>query len=136
MELTVNRIEFSSETKNINIVEKLIDDLCLEYNLHNDIYGKLLLAVVEGVNNAIVHGNKLDRDKKVVVLYRIDNKAIEFTIIDEGTGFDYTNIPDPTKPENLEKTHGRGIFLMHHLADDIEFENEGSRVTMFFYIPE
>ncbi|WP_430817948.1 ATP-binding protein [Carboxylicivirga sp. N1E11] len=132
----MNRIEFSSETKNINIVEKLIDDLCLEYNLHNDIYGKLLLAVVEGVNNAIVHGNKLDRDKKVVVLYRIDNKAIEFTIIDEGTGFDYTNIPDPTKPENLEKTHGRGIFLMHHLADDIEFENEGSRVTMFFYIPE
>ncbi len=134
MELTVNKLEFNSETKNINIVEKLIDDLSSQYDLHSDIYGKLLLAVVEGVNNAIVHGNKLDKDKIVTVEYSIDDEKVEFTIMDEGIGFDYTNIPDPTKPENLEKTHGRGIFLMHHLADDIEFEEEGSIVKMTFNI--
>ncbi|MCU4156618.1 ATP-binding protein [Carboxylicivirga sp. A043] len=134
MELTVNKLEFNSETKNINIVEKLIDDMSSQYDLHSDIYGKLLLAVVEGVNNAIVHGNKLDKEKLVTVEYSIDDEKVEFTIIDEGTGFDYTNIPDPTKPENLEKTHGRGIFLMHHLADDIEFEEEGSIVKMTFNI--
>jgi serine/threonine-protein kinase RsbW len=132
MELTVNKIEFNSDTKNINIVEKLIDDLCNEFDLHNDIYGKLLLAVVEGVNNAIVHGNKLDKEKIVIVDYLIDTKKVEFTITDEGSGFDYTNVPDPTKPENLEKTHGRGIFLMHHLADEIEFDDEGSIVKMTF----
>jgi len=134
MELTVNKIEFNSDTKNINIVEKLIDDLSSQYDLHNDVYGKLLLAVVEGVNNAIVHGNKLDKDKVVTVEYSIDSDRVEFVIMDEGIGFDYTNVPDPTKPENLEKTHGRGIFLMHHLADDIEFEEEGSIVKMTFNI--
>lgn len=134
MELTVNKLEFNSETKNINIVEKLIDDLSSQYDLHSDIYGKLLLAVVEGVNNAIVHGNKLDKNKVVTVEYSVSDDKVEFTIIDEGMGFDYTNIPDPTKPENLEKTHGRGIFLMHHLADDIEFEEEGSIVKMTFNI--
>nr|WP_280516743.1 ATP-binding protein [Carboxylicivirga mesophila] len=134
MELIVNKIEFNSETKNINIVEKLIDDLSAQYSLHNDIYGKLLLAVVEGVNNAIVHGNKLDKEKLVVVEYLLDDTRVEFTIKDEGTGFDYTEVPDPTKPENLEKTHGRGIFLMHHLADEIEFENDGSIVKMTFNI--
>lgn len=134
MELTVNKIEFNSETKNINIVEKLIDDLSNKYELHNDIYGKLLLAVVEGVNNAIVHGNKLNKDKIVTVEYVIDSDKVEFTIIDEGVGFDYTNVPDPTKPENLEKTHGRGIFLMHHLADEIEFDAEGSIVKMTFNV--
>lgn len=134
MELTVNKLEFNSEIKNINIVEKLVDDLSNEHDLHSDIYGKLLLAVVEGVNNAIVHGNKLDKDKIVKVEYLVDDEKVEFTIYDQGTGFDYTNIPDPTKPENLEKTHGRGIFLMHHLADDIEFENEGSIVKMTFNI--
>nr|WP_319400616.1 ATP-binding protein [uncultured Carboxylicivirga sp.] len=134
MELTVDKLVFNSETKNINLVEKLIDDLSNQYDLHNDIYGKLLLGVVEGVNNAIVHGNKLDKQKNVVVEYSVQDDKVEFIIIDEGNGFDYTNIPDPTKPENLEKTHGRGIFLMHHLADDIEFENNGSKVKMQFNI--
>nr|WP_321454130.1 ATP-binding protein [uncultured Carboxylicivirga sp.] len=134
MELTVDKLVFNSETKNINLVEKLIDDLSNQYDLHNDIYGKLLLGVVEGVNNAIVHGNKLDKQKNVVVEYSVQDDKVEFIIIDEGNGFDYTNIPDPTKPENLEKTHGRGIFLMHHLADEIEFENNGSKVKMQFNI--
>ncbi len=132
MELTVDKLVFNSDTKNINLVEKLIDELSNQYNLHNDIYGKLLLGVVEGVNNAIVHGNKLDKDKNVTIYYCVEENKVLFTIIDEGTGFDYTNIPDPTKPENLEKTHGRGIFLMHHLADEIEFDNNGSTVKMQF----
>jgi len=132
MELTVDKLVFNSETKNINLVEKLIDDLQNKFDLHNEVYGKLLLGVVEGVNNAIVHGNKLDKSKNVIVEYSVEEDKVLFIIIDEGSGFDYTNIPDPTKPENLEKTHGRGIFLMHHLADEIEFEDNGSTVKMQF----
>lgn len=134
MKLTVNKLVFNSDTKNINIIEKLIDDLSSQHDLHSDVYGKLLLGVVEGVNNAIVHGNKLDKNKNVTVEYSVEEDKVRFIISDEGTGFDYTNVPDPTKPENLEKTHGRGIFLMHHLADDIEFENDGSKVTLEFNI--
>ncbi len=134
MELTADKLTFNSDTKNINIIEKLIDDLSNQFDLHSDVYGKLLLGVVEGVNNAIVHGNKLDKNKDVEVEYSIDDKRVEFIIKDQGDGFDYTNVPDPTKPENLEKTHGRGIFLMHHLADEIEFEENGSIVKMQFFI--
>ncbi len=132
MELTVDKIRFNSDIKNINLVEKLIDDLSNRHSFNSDVYGKLLLAVVEGVNNAIVHGNKMDKGKEVEVSFVIEEDKVSFTIEDQGPGFDYTQVPDPTKPENLEKTHGRGIFLMHHLADEIEFENEGSKVTMEF----
>jgi len=130
----VERLVFKSDIKNINLVERLIDDLSDEYNLQDDIYGKLLLSVVEAVNNAIVHGNKMDFDKDVVLEYSIDDTKIDFIITDKGEGFDFNNIPDPTKPENIEKTHGRGIFLMNHLADDIEFTKNGSIVKLSYDI--
>jgi serine/threonine-protein kinase RsbW len=123
---------FKSEIRNINLVERLIDDISAKYELHSDIYGKLLLAVVEGVNNAIVHGNKLEKDKDVVLQYEISDKDIQFIIGDNGTGFNYHNLPDPTQPENLEKSHGRGIFLMKHLADEVEFNEKGNEVKIFF----
>ncbi|RCW32011.1 ATP-binding protein [Marinilabilia salmonicolor] len=123
---------FKSEIKNINLVERLIDDISAKYQLHSDIYGKLLLAVVEGVNNAIVHGNKLESDKDVVLQYEITDKIIQFVITDNGSGFNYKDLPDPTKPENLEKTHGRGIFLMNHLADEVEFNEKGNEVKVIF----
>ncbi len=132
MDLVVEKIIIESDIKNISLIEKLIDDISNQYGLHSDIYGKLLLAIVEGVNNAIVHGNKLDTSKKVQLEYQIKEKSIEFIISDEGPGFDLNNIPDPTLPENIEKTHGRGIFLMNHLADKIEFEDSGSKVKLTF----
>ncbi len=132
MDLTVEKIVIESDTKNISLVEKLIDDISNQYDIHADVYGKLLLAIVEGVNNAIVHGNKLDLAKNVEIEYQITDSEVKFSIMDQGSGFDYNNIPDPTLPENLEKTHGRGIFLMNHLADKIEFENNGSKVILIF----
>ncbi len=132
MEITVERLVFKSDIKNINLVERLIDDLSEKHDLHDDVYGKLLLSVVEAVNNAIVHGNKMDIEKDVVLEYSIDDSKIDFIITDMGEGFDYNNIPDPTKPENIEKTHGRGIFLMNHLADEIEFTKNGSVVKLSF----
>jgi serine/threonine-protein kinase RsbW len=132
MDLTVERIVIESDIKNISLIEKLIDDVSNQYNLHSDVYGKILLAIVEGVNNAIVHGNKLDLSKKVALEYQVTDKSVEFIITDEGSGFEYSSIPDPTLPENIEKTHGRGIFLMNHLADNIEFYNNGSKVKLIF----
>jgi serine/threonine-protein kinase RsbW len=132
VEITVERLVFKSDIKNINLVERLIDDLLKKYDLKDEVYGKLLLSVVEAVNNAIVHGNKMDIEKDVILEYEIDDSKIDFVITDMGEGFDYNNIPDPTKPENIEKTHGRGIFLMNHLADEIEFQNNGSVVKLSF----
>jgi serine/threonine-protein kinase RsbW len=123
-----------SEIQNINLIENLIDEISSKYKLNSDIYGKVVLAVVEGVNNAIVHGNKMVVDKDVMVDYTVNDNSIEFYITDSGTGFDFNNIPDPTKPENIEKTHGRGIFLMNHLADEMEFIDPGNKVKMVFYL--
>ena len=130
--MIVNKMVFKSEIKNINLVERLIDDISSKYQLHSDIYGKLLLAVVEGVNNAIVHGNKLEKDKEVVLQYDVSDQEIQFIISDNGPGFNHENLPDPTKPENIEKTHGRGIFLMKHLADNVEFNEKGNEVKISF----
>lgn len=128
----MENIILQSDIKNINVVEKFIDEISSRYNLHSDIYGKLSLAIVEGVNNAIVHGNKLDASLTVKVSYEINDRFIQFVIEDCGSGFDYNSIPDPTLPENIEKSHGRGIFLMNHLSDSIDFEKNGSRVILEF----
>jgi serine/threonine-protein kinase RsbW len=121
-----------SDIKNIGLVEKLIDDLTSGFKLHSDVYGKILLAVVEGVNNAILHGNRADKSKHVVIDYEVSDCGLVFLIQDEGKGFDYKNLPDPTLQENLERTSGRGIFLMKHLADVIEFNEIGNQVKLVF----
>jgi serine/threonine-protein kinase RsbW len=123
-----------SEIQNIGLIEKFIDELSTKYQINSDIYGKLLLAVVEGVNNAIVHGNKMVADKDITLEYNVNDEKIEFYITDSGKGFDFKSIPDPTKPENLERTHGRGIFLMKNLADEMEFIEPGNKVKLVFLL--
>lgn len=123
-----------SDLQNISKVEKLIDNQSSIFKFNDDVYGKLLLAVVEAVNNCMVHGNKLDINKNVNIHYILDNNCITYTISDEGSGFDPNSIPDPTAPENLEKPCGRGIYLMRHLSDDIIFSNNGTSVTLKFYM--
>ena len=91
-----------------------------------------MLSVVECVNNAIVHGNKLSANKKVTVCYHIDNDRIEVVVQDEGDGCDPDSLPDPTAEENLEKDCGRGIFLMKHLADEVTFSDNGRNVRLLF----
>ena len=132
---SVNRtLQFPSVMENIHIAEQLIDDVCAEFHVKEDYYGELLIAMTEAVNNAIVHGNKMDPSKTVTLHFSIAENNLRFTIEDEGPGFDYDNLPDPTAPENIEKPHGRGVFLMRKLSDDIKFENDGRRVELYFRI--
>jgi|SRR5690606_30292137 serine/threonine-protein kinase RsbW len=127
------RIDFPSKAENIALAEKLIDQACTDLDVHESRYGNILVALTEAVNNAIHHGNRLDPTKSVHLGYRKrDDGMLEFLVQDEGPGFDYANLPDPTDPENLEKPHGRGVFLMRALADEVEFSDNGSTVTMCF----
>jgi serine/threonine-protein kinase RsbW len=100
--------------------------------LNEDYYGNILIALTEGVNNAIVHGNKYDKNKVVWLNMESSDNDVQFTIVDEGVGFDYNNVPDPTLPENLEKLSGRGVFLMRQLADEVVFEENGSTIRLRF----
>ncbi len=132
---TMQKIDFPSCADNIHLVEKLIDDVCEEFKVHEDNYGNILIALTEAVNNAIHHGNKLDPNKKTTVSCGVETESVlKFVIEDEGPGFDFDNLPDPTDPENIEKPNGRGIFLMKNLADEINFEKDGRVVELSFQI--
>lgn len=127
-------IEIPSLTDNIRIVESFVDNAKEKYELNDDLYGNIMIAVVESVNNAIVHGNALDKTKNVILTAILSSEQVRFTIEDQGPGFNHDNLPDPTAPEHIENPGGRGIFLMKHLADEVSFSQEGRKVELTFYL--
>ena len=121
-----------SKSENIVLVEKLVDDVCDLFDIQEDLYGHILVALTEAVNNGLQHGNKANPDKHIEVTFKVKDNKIYFTVKDEGPGFDPTILPDPTDPKNIEKPTGRGIFLMKHLADGVMFEDKGTKVILEF----
>ncbi|MFN8417203.1 MAG: ATP-binding protein [Cytophagaceae bacterium] len=127
------RIQIPSMTENIRIVESFIDNVKDKFNIDDDIYGNIMVAITESVNNAIRHGNKEDKSKNVTLTAVSNDNALIFTVQDEGPGFDPNSLPDPTAPENIDKVGGRGIFLMKHLCDEVKFSDNGRIVELTFY---
>jgi serine/threonine-protein kinase RsbW len=127
-------IEIPSLSENIRMIESFIDNAKDQFNLNDDIYGNIMIAVTESVHNAIQHGNSGDAKKSVYLSLTLQENVIRFTVQDEGPGFSYENLPDPTSPENLERPGGRGIFLMKHLSDEVNFLKNGRVVELVFYI--
>jgi len=126
------RIDFPAKAENIALAEKLIDEACTKHNVHESHYGEILIALTEAVNNAIHHGNALDPSKTVGLAYEVKGDQIIFMVQDQGPGFDFEHLPDPTDPQNIEKPHGRGVFLMRALAKSVAFSDNGATVTMAF----
>jgi len=132
--LPQQHIELASLPENLAIVEGLVEQLQEAYHLSGDVTGNIMVSLSEAVNNAILHGNKSNADKKVTIKYTDENSRLAFIIIDEGQGFDYDNLPDPTSPDNITKLTGRGIFLMRHLADKVEYNDNGRSLRLEFMI--
>ena len=125
-------LNIPSEIENLRVVEKAIDELSLELDLSDEIYGNVLVATMEATNNAIVHGNKTNPEKEVKIKIEYGERELKVLIEDQGEGFDHWGIPDPTAPENIEKINGRGIFLMERLSDEILYLNDGRIVELKF----
>lgn len=121
-----------SKSENIVLVEKLVDDVCDLFDIKEEIYGHILVALTEAVNNGLQHGNKSNPDTHIEVTFKVKDDTLFFTVKDQGPGFDPTTLPDPTDPKNIEKPTGRGIFLMKHLCDAVTFEEKGTKVIMEF----
>ncbi|MFN9328855.1 MAG: ATP-binding protein [Cyclobacteriaceae bacterium] len=128
------QIEIPSLFENIRMIESFIDNAKERFHLDDDIYGNIMIAVTEAVNNAIKHGNQNNPKLNVALSLLLEKDLIKFRVEDEGRGFDYHHLPDPTAPENLEKPGGRGIFLMKHLSDEVEFQENGRVVELSFYM--
>ena len=128
----VDSLSIPSQIESIPIVETLIDDVCRKIGVHEDVYGNVLIAVTEAVNNAILHGNKESSTLLVDVGVYDEKASFMFEVKDKGDGFDHVNLPDPTAPENIEKENGRGIYLMRHLADEVLYNEKGNEVAIVF----
>ena len=128
----VKHLKIPSLPENLRAVENLIDEISHLHDLGSDMYGKVLVACVEAVNNSIIHGNGSNPDKFVLVDVNSTKSKLSILVEDEGNGFDYDHIPDPTAPENIENINGRGVFLMNHLSDEMKFYKNGSKVELIF----
>ena len=124
-----------STPDNIYQVEEFIEEVRDELEFKDDVYGNVMVAITEAVNNSIIHGNKGDSSKTVTIQCHAKNPyRLLVAVEDQGDGFNPDDLPDPTAPENLANPGGRGVFLMRNLADDISFAKDGRRVEMIFNI--
>ncbi len=126
------RLKIESRQTSLRIVENAIDDATIELGISQDCYGKILVSALEAVNNAMLHGNKMDPEKIVRFEMDFSDEKLKIKVADEGTGFRPQDVPDPTLPQNIESCNGRGVYLMCHLADEIKYSKKGNSVTMTF----
>lgn len=132
--LTPQHIQLPSDLSYTPRIEGIVDNLAKDYNLNEGVAANIYMALTEAVKNAIVFGNKSNHDLPVDIYIEKADKQLVITIQDQGAGFDFSDIPDPTSPENIQKITGRGIFLIKNLADKVEFLNNGSNVKLTFNI--
>lgn len=102
-------------------VEKFLLNIADEINLNKEKHNSLALSAAEAVSNSIVHGNKLDFNKKVYINVYVTDKEMKIIFKDEGEGFEPNNVPNPTEPENILKDSGRGIHIMKSFIDDLKY---------------
>ena len=125
-------LRLRSNPRNIALIEDFVKFICQKYRVKSEQYGDILISLTEAVNNAITHGNKNDESKEVKIQHSLAPDSIAFKVSDEGRGFDFRSLPDPTCPEHIHNCGGRGVFLMQRLCDQIEFYDNGSTVEMRF----
>jgi serine/threonine-protein kinase RsbW len=118
----------------INEIAPLIDRLMPLIKGGNCVVGEEIdveIALREAVTNAVLHGNKADPEKRVAICCEVGlGSGVSVIVRDEGQGFDPANVSDPTTTENIESDHGRGIYLMRALMDEVHFEQGGTEVHM------
>ena len=124
--------KIESKLSNLRIVEKTVDEITQEIGISYNSYGKILVSLLEAVNNAIIHGNTSSPEKYVSIWITFKNGKLKIKVKDEGKGFSPESVPDPTTPDNIEEVNGRGVFIMTRLADEIKYTKKGNSVTMVF----
>jgi serine/threonine-protein kinase RsbW len=115
-------------------VEQFVEEVSDEYLLYGNYFGNILMAVSEAVKNAIIHGNRLDRQKHVRIMQESTKEGLWIRVLDEGEGFDhsmYSNIKDLSREFGSEKN---GLLLIQKLADEVRFKNNGRLIEMLFRI--
>jgi len=127
------QMEIASE---IASIAPAVDKIVAEIRGSSCLPGKeqdIELALFEALANAVIHGNRKQPAKRVNISCRYVRErrdCVSIVIRDEGAGFDPAAVPDPTRPENLDAEHGRGILMMRAFMDEVRFEKGGTEVHM------
>ena len=121
-----------SDTRQIACVEEFLKKINSKLHIKEDILYRLMVSCTEAVNNAIIHGNKSDDQKRVLIQCIAKKDTLTIRVKDQGKGFDPNKLRNPTLSENLLKENGRGVFLMQSLMDKVSFKRlkSGSVVEM------
>ncbi len=115
------QLELESDPNNLITVEEFVNYFAKDIGVDEDKMNGLMLSVTEATTNAIIHANKSDPSKKVIIDVSVDNNNLIVKVKDEGKGFDPSKVPDPTASENLMKDSGRGVYLMRIYMDELKF---------------
>ncbi|KAA3660019.1 MAG: ATP-binding protein [Calditrichaeota bacterium] len=123
---------FETRPEIVEQVEALTDKISRVMHFSEQERDNIAIAITEAVNNAIYHGNKLDKNKKIHYSIHSSGNSLRFSIRDEGNGFKPSDVPDPLEPANLLKENGRGIFILKSLMDDVsyDFTAGGTTITL------
>ncbi len=129
-----SEISIPSSKFSVNSIEPLLNNIRNEIGLRDETYYNILVAVTEAVNNANIHGNKLDQNKSIEIEVEATSDTINISVADQGDGFDIDKLDDPRTPENLLKPSGRGVFIIKTLANESSFVHDeyGMVVNMIF----
>jgi serine/threonine-protein kinase RsbW len=129
------KLTLESRPENISLIERFVEEICDYYNINDTYFGNILISLTEAFNNAMVHGNQGDPERKINVVFESKPKGLSFTVSDEGAGYNPDEVPDPLDLEIDTSTEtGRGLFLIRSLSDKTEIKKGGSSIEMFFRI--
>lgn len=125
------RVEFPSQVRYLQAVVDRIVEGCREVRgVDGEGLFRLRVALGEAVTNAILYGNREDPTRRVAVEVESAPGALRVSVSDEGDGFDPSAVPDPRLEENRGRAHGRGLFLLRTLMDEVRHNEVGNRVTL------
>jgi serine/threonine-protein kinase RsbW len=123
-----------SSLKEIEPVIREISVYLMSEGVDPGILQDIKLVIEEAIINAVKHGNKFKENLRVMIGFECSKEKIRIYVQDEGKGYDYHRIPDPTLDENIDKESGRGVFLVKKLMDEVNFNRSGNRIEMVKYI--
>jgi serine/threonine-protein kinase RsbW len=125
------QMSLPSEISKLSETEMFLESLMRQFEIKEDFWGILSLPLHECVKNAIVHGNKCNKDKTVLIEVFLEQSKLLFSITDEGQGFDYNSFLQ----QNMEQSEHNGLFLVSLLTEDLSFAKNGSKISYKVDVP-
>jgi serine/threonine-protein kinase RsbW len=129
--VTLVTMRFPSDVSYVEEAVELVTRHCLAgFDGAHQVRFRLKVVLAEALTNAIIRGNGEDRTKWVDVRAELHPDIIRVHVADEGPGFDPASVPEPTMPDRLDDTSGRGLYLIQKLVDAVQFNEQGNSICM------